>query len=85
MTSKAESHEELAEAERRKSDLAKWAEGLIPVPAAMIGRGSLYETVWLTRPEAQRLADAVQTLVLLRHPLGCPNIMASMPNRAGDL
>ncbi len=65
MTSKAESHEDMAEAERRKSDLAKWAEGLIPVPAAMVGRGSLYETAWLTHPEAALISACIRRLLCL--------------------
>ncbi|WP_025886475.1 hypothetical protein [Asaia prunellae] len=65
MTSKAESHAELAEAERLGAELGKWAAGLVPVPAALVGRGSIYDTAWLTPFEASLIAECVRSLLRL--------------------
>jgi len=62
MTSRADSHEELAEAERLGDELGKWSAGLIPVPASMIGRGGIHDTAWITLFEARRLSAALMTL-----------------------
>lgn len=62
MTSKAESHEDMAETERLGSDMDKWSAGLIPIPASMVGRGGIHDTTWLTLNEARRLSAALMTL-----------------------
>lgn len=62
MTSKAESHEELAEAERLGSDMDRRRAGLIAVPASLAGRGSIHATAWITPSEALRLSAALFVL-----------------------
>jgi len=47
-------------AERADADEAHRKNGDIQVPASFVGRGSLAETVWITRTEAKRLYHALE-------------------------